>query len=186
MKFLATLVSLSVFATAMGDELNAKTHYASVFFGRSALIFGSQDIRTGGGFSYAYGRPEPRFQIKSIPAQFVWEGYYDHTHSSGLQDRANDSDAWGVLGYGRWRGRRNHLGMGLYFDFGWGFQYASRHTYDLDSLVNSTPFLGIGVAMPFGSQEGMLGIRYLHISNAGTVKPNRGQNELFFTAGLRF
>jgi len=57
---------------------------------------------------------------------------------------------------------------------------------DLTSKINSTPMLGIGISWDTGQGEGSLGIRFLHISNAGTVQPNQGQNQLFLVYTWRF
>ena len=172
---------------ARADERTAKTHYFGAFFGQSQLILGSEDRRTGGGFSYAYGRPEPQFKWKSIPAQLVIEGYTDHTHSHGVDtERSNDTLSYGVLTYGRWRWPVTKRRVGIYFDLGVGLQYANRSTSDLDSRINSTPMMGFGGVFQFGSQELLLGVRFLHISNAGTDKPNKGQNQLFITAAVRY
>jgi hypothetical protein len=71
-------------------------------------------------------------------------------------------------------------------DLGEGLQYATRPTYDLPSEINSTPILDLGTAVHIGRQDALFGIRFLHISNAGFVSPNRGQDEFFITAGIQF
>jgi len=157
------------------------------FLGQGQLIFGSQDPRYGGGILFGYGRPEPRFQLGQIPAQLVYEGYADETRSPGAGGESpNETFAVGVLGLSRWRWPLDKNGNGVYVDLGWGLQFANQATIDLDSELNSTPVLGFGGTFKSGTQEYMIGLRYLHISNAGFKKPNDGQNELLLTFGVRY
>ena len=182
--------AFSAFATASDNDIDPRissSHYVMGFFGQSEIIFGSEDGRFGGGFSYAYGRPEKRFTAGKIPAQFVYEGYIDHTQSDGGSGYpANSTFAVGGLGYARWRWPMDSQGNGVYADLGWGLQLANQPTLDLESRLNSTPVGGFGGVYKAGDREYLIGIRFLHISNAGLVKPNYGQNELFLTLGVRY
>ena len=181
----ATLTSFSRADTP--DSLTAPSHYLTAFFGKSVIILGSEDGRFGGGISYAYGRPEHQFQFGNVPAQLVYEGYIDHTQSDGGSGfSANATFAAGGLGYARWRWLVNSQGDGLYLDLGWGLQLASQATLDLNSVLNSTPVLDFGTNFKTGRNEYLVGFRYLHISNAGFVRPNFGQNEVFLTVGIRY
>jgi hypothetical protein len=191
MKF-ASIFALSLCAPCVvfaddQDPLITPSHYLMGFFGQSATILGSEDGRFGGGVSYAFGQPEKRFYMKGIPAQLVYEGYIDHTQSDGGGGiPANSTMAVGALSYARWRWPIDRDGNGVYADLGWGLQFADRTTLDLDSRLNSTPVLDFGGTYKEGNHEYLIGIRYLHISNAGTVRPNYGQNEFFFTLGVRY
>ena len=175
---------------ALADDTDPRvtsSHYFMGFFGQSEIIFGSEDGRFGGGFSYAYGRPEKRFQMGEIPAQLVYEVYIDHTQSDGGAGfPPNYTLATGVLGYSRWRWPMDKDGNGMYADLGVGLQAATRPTLDLESVVNSTPVGDIGGVYKDGHREYLIGLRFLHISNAGFVKPNYGQNEVFLTLGVRY
>jgi len=183
--FLITLSCLS-FADDV-DPRNAPSHYVTGFFGQSQIIFGSEDGRFGGGIAYGYGQPEPRFTHGLIAGQLVYEGYVDHTQSDGGSGYpANNTLAGGVLAFGRWRWPMDREGNGVYADLGWGFQMASQTTLDLESDFNSTPVAGFGGVFKDGAKEYLIGLRFLHISNAGLVKPNYGQNELFITFGFRY
>jgi hypothetical protein len=62
----------------------------------------------------------------------------------------------------------------------------SHASFDLDSQVNSTPVMGVGALFPVGNREFLLEGGLLHISNGGTKKPNRGQNQFILTLGVRF
>lgn len=97
-----------------------------------------------------------------------------------------DTYAIGGLAYGRWFWPHDELDRKMFFDLGWGFQYASHPTFDLDTRINSTPILGFGALFPMGPREFLLSLRLLHISNGGTDKPNRGQNEILLIMGVRF
>jgi hypothetical protein len=187
-KFFASILSIGLAITlASADERTTATHYVGAFFGQSTLILGTSDFRTGEGIFYAYGRPEPQLRSGKVEAQMVYEGYIDRTYSSGNDvDPANHTYAYGVLEYGRWRGRMTPDGWGMYFDLGWGLQWADKQTVDLDSKWNSTPMIGFGGVYQFGSQELLIGARLLHLSNAGLVGHNHGQNQILFTISVRF
>lgn len=184
----ATLVWLGLMAFALADDnLTGPSHYASAFFGKSVIILGSEDGRIGGGLSYGYGRPEKRFQAGSVPAQLVYEGYVDFTHSNGENGSGpNSTIALGSLAYARWRWSLNQHGAGMYADLGWGLQLADGPTLDLNSELNSTPVLDIGFSRRDRKVEYLVGLRFLHVSNAGTAPPNYGQNELFLNFGVRY
>jgi hypothetical protein len=173
-------------ATAFAQDPEENHHDVSVFFGKSAILLGSSDIRYGGGLSVSYGRYEPRFSSRFASAQLMYEGYLDNTRGNGESAPIDISYALGGLAYMRWVPRMSKSVPRPYFDFGWGFQYASRPTHDLPSEINSTPFGDLGIAIPAGPDEVLLGVRFLHISNAGLVRPNRGQDELFLIATLTY
>lgn len=189
-----TIVALAAFAAVSNspapdepDPRVSPSHYVTAFVGQSELILGSEDNRYGGGIAYAYGKPEKRFRKGSIAAQLVYETYVDRTQSSGgVGGTFNSTYAFGGLAYARWRWPVNDLGNGFYADLGWGLQMADKTTLDLESTLNSTPVAGFGGILRDGDREYLIGLRYLHISNAGLVKPNFGQNEIFFTVGMRF
>jgi hypothetical protein len=184
--FLVLSSIVSVFADDQ-DPLTKPSHYVMGFFGQSQTILGSEDGRFGGGVSFAYGQPEKRFFMKGIPAQLVYEGYFDHTQSDGGNGfPPNSTVAVGALAYARWRWPVDKDGNGVYADLGWGLQFANQPTLDLDTRLNSTPVLDLGGTFREGRNVYLIGIRYLHISNAGTDRPNYGQNEFFFTFGFRY
>lgn len=162
--------------------------YLAGFVGQAAQILGTSDIRTGFGFLVGYGRPEPKFRFRTIPAQIVYELYYNTTTSPGVDKTPpNRTFAVGGLVIARFRWPVDKIGNGIYGDIGWGLQYADHPTIDLDSRLNSTPVFGVGGTFPqTNGNEFMLGVRWLHASNAGTKKPNNGQNEFYLVVGIRF
>ena len=191
MKIAACILFLSILVSgALADDIelrNASSHYLMLFYGESAMIFGSEDVRVGGGLAYAYGQPEKRFTRGAISGQLVSELYGDYTQSNGSQGYPPDwSIAFGGLAYARWRWPVDQHGNGLYADLGWGLQYANKPTLDLESQFNSTPVGGVGAFFKYADRECLVGFRYLHISNAGFKPPNYGQNEMFFTVGVRY
>jgi len=191
MKLVLTfLLSCALTGAVLADDVESPTapsHYISGFLGKSMIMLGSEDVRFGGGLSYAFGRPEKRFQLGQIPAQLVYEGYVDATHSNGANGCSpNSTIAVGGLAYARWRWPLDRHGNSMFFDLGWGLQLADEPTVDLSSDLNSTPVLDIGGIHRAGKLEYLAGLRVLHISNAGTDRPNYGQNELFLMFGVRY
>lgn len=151
------------------------------------VVLGSQDPRSGSGFGFAYDTgPARHLRRGSRPGNFVIEAYYDVTRSPGVKSTPpNSSQAWGTIGYGRytWGFRNTTRG---FFDIGWGLQYVSRKSRDLSSKLNSTPVFDLGMEIGRERPGVHLAIRYLHISNAGTVRKNKGENELFFLVQVPF
>ncbi|MBS1717092.1 MAG: acyloxyacyl hydrolase [Armatimonadetes bacterium] len=167
-------------------DVRDQSTYFGLFAGRSLKVLGTEEIRTGIGFLYGYGRPDRRLSFHGIPAQMVYEVYGDFTHSSGVDTNSSTFDfAVGALAIARYRTpvEKDH---GFYFDIGFGAQYVSQTSHDLNLNMNTTPMLGSGYFYPMGKHEAMLGIRLLHISNGGRKKPNDGQNQLYVLGMIRF
>jgi len=170
-----------------GDPRTTSSHYMTGFIGQGQLIFGSQDVPFVYGVSYGYGRPEPRFQWGEIPAQVVYEVYIDHAQNSGASSiDPNSTFAVGALASSRWRWPLDRQGNGIYFELGWGLQLSDHPTLDLDSQLNSTPITGVGGSFKVGPREFLIGLRYLHISNADLKGHNLGENELLLMVGFRY
>jgi len=190
---LLAIGAATVATTAVADDgepwqipVDKPSYYLNVFGGQSMTILGSEDRRTGFGIGFGYGRPEPRFNVSGVRSQLVFEAYYDHTGSRGASGQGpNEAESFGILAYGHWRWPKKR-GGGLYATLGWGLQYTNRTSVDLDSQINSTPMVGFGVAWDTGQGEASIGLRLLHISNAGLVGRNQGQNQLFLVYTLRF
>lgn len=157
------------------------------FVGGSLVPFlGAEDPRTMRGFGIQYARPNRRLRFRQIPAELVFEGNYTWSSSPGVsQQPANSTDAYGLMAFARYRWPAKR-GVSFYADIGWGLQYASMRTVDLNSRLNSTPILGAGLAFRAGDQEVLLGARFVHISNAGLEGDNQGQNQFAATVTVRF
>jgi hypothetical protein len=169
---------------AASDDATQTSSEFGIFAGKGAKILGSSDVRAGGGLSYAFAKPEPKFRIGRTRAQLVWQGYVDYTDSIGVIRPRDPSYAAGGIAYARWWGKPFSRGPQFYSELGEGLQYATRPSYDLPSEINSTPILGFGVALPLIGRDWLVGVRLLHASNAGFVSPNRGQDEIFLTVAV--
>jgi hypothetical protein len=181
---LALLLASAAFAQQ--NSATETSREFGFFAGKGAKILGSEDIRAGGGLSYAYAKPEPRFKIGAVHAQLVWQGYADYTDTvGGIRPRIANYAAGGIA-YARWWGEPFAHGPKFYSELGEGLQIANRPTYDLPSDINSTPIAGVGLALPILNHEWLVGVRLMHISNAGLATPNRGQDELFLTVAVSF
>lgn len=165
---------------------NHPSRYLYGFVGQSLTTLGSEDVRYGFGIGMGYGKPDRRFRFRSIPAQLVYEAYLDRTTSRFRYAPHRSTYALGGLVLARWFWPRNEKGWGMYGGIGMGLQVAEFRTRDLNSTINSTPVLDIGGTFESGSREYLVGLRLLHISNAGTRGPNQGQNQLLLTLGVRF
>ena len=66
-----------------------------------------------------------------------------------------------------------------------GLQLQNRESHDLASWLNSTPTATFGKYID-ADKSRYLGLRIMHISNAGTKHHNRGQNYFMLTYGIRF
>ncbi|MBC8063423.1 MAG: acyloxyacyl hydrolase [Chlorobia bacterium] len=181
-----TALTLADDTEAKVRRLVAPSYYFNLYGGQSMTILGSEDRRTGFGVGLGYGRPEPRFAFKGVGAQLVGELYYDHSSSRGASGQGpNQSESLGILVYAQYRWPKKR-GLGLYASAGWGIQYTNQTSVDLDSKINSTPMIGLGVSWDTGEGEASIGLRFLHISNGGLVGNNQGQNQLFLVYSWKF
>lgn len=181
----AGALGASALAIPADDFYTKPAWYIGLFGGRSARILGSQDMRNNYGISIAWARPERKFKWRYGPAKLVMEGYYEHsagTPALGRDERAQE--AFGFIGYARFHFVRREYSF--YLDIGEGIQIANVESYDLNTKINSSPMIGVGVGIRQGSQETLVGVRILHLSNAGIRPPNRGQNQVQFTVSVRF
>lgn len=112
------------------------------------------------------------------------EGYYEHSNGQDYKARGRITDSLGLLWFARFRFPTR--GFNLYADIGWGANLSTSQSFDLGTKLNSSPMFGLGAAVRQGSQETLLGLRLLHLSNAGTNRENRGQNQVLFYVGVKF
>lgn len=174
------LIILSAFLLSSVSRAQHHRWYLSGFSGTSVIILGSQDLRTGNGLGVAYEiGPVSKLRWGRAHANLVIETYYDITKSPGVRNTPpNSTQAWGTLAMARYRYSNMDAPTG-FLDVGWGFQYADRSTRDLSSKVNSTPVIDLGFEIGREHPGALVAARLLHISNAGTMPKNKGQNELF-------
>jgi hypothetical protein len=114
----------------------------------------------------------------------VFEGYADSSRSDGVaSDPGISTMAVGVLAYARYGDR-------FFTDYGVGLQAADKNTHDLPSKLNSTPMFAVGTRFAAGRRTWTVALRFLHISNAGTLghakHSNRGQNQFLLMLGVDF
>lgn len=146
---------------------------------------GSEDLRRGTYYALQYSVQEPRFTFRGSDAQMVLEAYYQFT-KGGTQPNAdpNKVNAIGGLVLARYW-RQFPQTLPTYFEVGMGVQLNDRVTTDINSYLNTTPVVGVGLIASIGGQEFLLGLRFFHISNGGTRRPNQGQNQLHFHIGAK-
>jgi hypothetical protein len=165
-------------------ELN---YYTLGFTAKTQKILGSEDSRTGGGFSLGVGRIDPKLRIGNLKSELIWESYFFQSSSNGLDGfPAETTLTWGVLATSRyrWRFRTN---INLFGDVGFGVQWANHTSRDIPLAFNTTPTLAIGLEFKTRDQGAFLiGSRLLHVSNGGRKPPNPGQNFLQFFVGFKY
>ena len=168
-------------ATSALGQSSDSSHEFGLMGGESVHVFGSSETLSTLGLFYRSLRHEPRLGGRRVSADLVFEGYAEQNfHAADTLDKAYSQTAVGGLAMGRWN-------YGQFFvDFGAGLQVQSRKTHDLSTYINSTPVLDLGWRQHAGSNDVVYGVRYLHISNANTDRPNRGQNQLLLYVALKF
>lgn len=145
-------------------------------------VLGSEDTRRGTLYGIGYSRPEPRITLKGLHGELAYEAYYLFTKGGGFEDiPVNEMRSFGLEAIARYR---THWvrGWDTHFDLGWGFVYNSISTRDLDSRLNSTPSIGLGVTQ--GRWD--FTVRWYHQSNAGTDGNNQGTNQIQYLLSFRF
>lgn len=149
-------------------------------------IIGSEEIRRGTILFVGYRRPEKRFELWGRPGELRMEGYYMYTRGAGFFGLITDQmHSFGALASARWRFKwRTEIVP--YLELGWGLVYNNQKTFDLNSRLNSTPVAAVGVEFPFFGSEAGFGVRFYHVSNAGTVGSNQGSNNFQFLFSINF
>lgn len=178
LRLVLVLFAICLFASAFGQK---SRFYLSGMAGQSVIVFGSSDPRTasGGGIGYTFGN-RARLRWGKHHGELNVEAYYNFSKSTGVKEfPANTSSAYGILVYSRYFWRPKDA-PDSFLDIGWGGQALSRSSHDLESKVNSTPFVDFGIVLGKEHSRGYVGARFMHISNANTVGNNQGQNQIFF------
>lgn len=149
-------------------------------------IIGSQDKRVGITMGIQWAHPEKRLTFNGHRLYLVFESQLSFSYGGGWNRRPRDK-AWAIASLGL--ARYEVIGpskRGFFYELGWGLHLANESTFDLDSRLNSTPTLGGGIIFDRAGTTYQLGLRWYHISNAGTVGHNQGQNQLLLQIGVRF
>ncbi len=180
------LVAPVSWAQQSHDDFNYYT-YGNI--AHSLLILGSSDVRTGGGFSLAVGRKDPKLTLfRKLEGELIWEGYYEVTNTihTSSQFPAETNEVFGALATARykWKLYRN---ISIYGDIGMGIQFSNHSSEDLRLANNTTPCLGFGLQLSWSNDTSFLiGSRVLHASNAGRTTPNPGENLLQWYVGYSY
>lgn len=149
---------------------------------RSWLILGTAELRNGWGVSLQRVMPSRHLSYGPNQAKVVFEAYYLNTEGLNRGPKIQTHSIGGIVlaryEYGPPTETRP------YWEAGWGLQWANRKSPDLDTRLNSTPVAGAGIVFR-GRAMCHLGVRFIHMSNAGTNKPNNGQNQLQLMIGCR-
>lgn len=141
--------------------------------GKSIIMLGSEDPRSAAGLAIQFNAGKLNLlRVGNRDGFLVLEfNHYLSANPAAHGHTYRSSQAWGAVALSRyhWNGK-------YFAEFGLGVQVASTLTRDLDSRGNFTPTFGLGAKV---GNNWLVGVRLLHISNAGLVGGNRGQNQLF-------
>ena len=191
MRSLIWVAGLSLLAQcSFGQLIDSDFHYYTFAnVSHSLLILGSSDVRTGGGFSLAVGRSDPKLRLlRKIEGELIYEGYFVETNTShpSVQFPTQTSQAFGFLATARYRWQFRP-DTNFFADIGFGIQFENHNSEDLRLNNNTTPTLGLGMEFRTSHKDSILfGSRVLHASNAGRTSPNPGQNLLQWYIGMRY
>ena len=168
------------YARAAG-RLRSRTFEMS--FAHSAHFLGTQEIRLGFHVGLEWGRPSRWLTFRGRPDILSQE-------VAGIQlmrsiHGASGVDVLAVEVGGRWIGAGNAL-KNAYAEAGTGITIGDGTTIDLDARFNVMSYVGFGGYLTPRPASPRLGIRYVHLSNAGTNRPNYGLNLFQLTYGTRF
>lgn len=179
------IVAAVVLALSSPAEAQSRKWYLNAFAGQSIIVIGSKDNRTltGLGASYSFGK-QARLRWGSQPGELMGELYYDLSQGPRWGTHPeNSAQAWGLLALARYYWTQPGSPK-MFADIGWGVQHAGVKTRDLSSKLNSTPFFDLGVLIGSDHTRSLVGVRFMHVSNGGAVRRNKGQNEIFLFVQL--
>lgn len=177
-------------ASAFGQLLDDDVHYYTfVNYNHNLMFLGSAESRKGQGYSFAFGRKDPKVKIyHKYEGELIWEAYYlttSTTNTSAEFPFAFNHGA-GILATARYR-REIRPNWNIYYDGCVGAQFIDHPNRDLPLCNNSTFGFGFGTEL-ITSNNGavILGGRMLHQSNMGRKRPNLGQNLFEWYLGYKF
>lgn len=156
-----------------------------VFGGGSVVLIGSQERRVVLGAALRGGRIDPRLSLDRLPGRLLYEVNTTYSNGSRKGRPRNTYFTVSTLALLHYRFPL-HGGVRFYSEVGWGLLVTNRISTDINNALNSTPVVGVGVVIPSRGDELFLGVRFTHISNAGTNLPNKGQNQVVLTLGWRW
>lgn len=174
-----------LFSSAYADEFRAPTWSLDLGFGTSVITMGTEEYRWATSIGFEVNWPARITKIQSwenIEFREFASARWLITDAYGRGDRPFDA-GWLCLGF-RWQYLGNSE-YSPYFEFGSGFVYVDHLVHDLTTNFNFGSFAGIGVFLHSLKGSPRLGLRFVHISNAGTGGSNGGVNLLQGVIGVR-
>lgn len=162
--------------------------FVEAFGGKAIIPFlGSEDPRSAHGIGIGHIRHTPFWLHHGKSPSDLWtQLYYHRSTSPGFRGRRpNGTDAIGLLTTVRYWAPVSK-DVRAYFEIGGGLHYTDMRTEDIPSRLSTTPVFGLGFSFRTANGDLLVGARLLHISNAGFVGSNQGQNQLLVTVGFRF
>ena len=155
------------FAAKRPSSSNA---WIGFFTGHSIELFTSRDSYETRGIQLQIEDQRNRWRIAHNDIHPVYEIFYLH-ESQGM-------DSVGAMVWARTE-REIGRGMQFYFQVGVGGEHNNKLSHDLDTFFNFTPSGEVGIVLDAKSEHPTrIGLRLAHFSNAGTNRPNWGQNML--------
>lgn len=182
------LIVATVSALAGAQDASHGKYFIEGFAGKSLIPFlGSEDPRSAHGFGFGMIRHTPAWLRTGKSPSDMWsQVYYHRSTSPGFRGRKpNGTEAIGLLTTVRYWAPVSRS-VQAYFEIGAGLHYVDMRTEDIPSRLSSTPVVGLGLSFRTSNGDILFGARLLHISNAGFVGSNQGQNQLLVTVGFRF
>lgn len=160
------------------DRLKGRVLELSV--AHSYKVLGTSEIRYGISAGMEWNRPSKRLRIKdTVVAQ---ESVYLRLFRSFAGDDGFTGIVAGIGG--RWTGTRGILRNG-YLEAGTGLALTDGLSIDINSHINFASFVGGGVYFSDNPSATRIGVRWIHVSNAGVDPPNRGLNQFELVFGVR-
>ena len=166
---------------ALGLSQTGDQVYSYFELGRSFLILGARDERTGAILGVQEVRDDPKFKWRGPtvrPVENIYAMYHaGHDNSYGFTQ---------VYAVGATYGLRLLLApqSRLFLQYDFGAQFDSSRSHGLPSEFNVTPWLSLGTLIP-AKHPFELGIAAMHISNMYTQRPNFGQDFVFAFVGFK-
>lgn len=181
-------VVLMAAAMSGAQEAPRGKWFVEAFGGKAIIPFlGSEDPRSAHGIGIGHIRHTPFWLHHGKSPSDLWtQLYYHRSTSPGFRGRRpNGTDAIGLLTTVRYWAPVSK-DVRAYFEIGGGLHYTDMRTEDIPSRLSTTPVFGLGFSFRTANGDLLVGARLLHISNAGFVGSNQGQNQLLVTVGFRF
>lgn len=181
----ACLLFLMAHVPATAQDFDPPTWSADMSYGTSIMTLGTREYRWASTFGVELSWPA---RIAKIPS---WErvrieefagARVMFTDIYGQQGESFDA-GWISLGFRLTYSDGDDYTP--YVELGSGIFYANEETLDLSTKFNFASFAGVGMYIHSIKGSPRIGLRFIHISNAGTGGANGGVNLLQGTIGVK-